>query len=90
MEIERVRKLSKIQVVIRKRPLSKKELRLGHTDIVEAIGGDTLVIREQKVKVDMTKYVEENFFTFDRIFSESSTNQQVFVGSIQDNIEFVF
>lgn len=90
MEIERVRKLSKIQVIIRKRPLNQKETKGGQSDIVEVIDQDTLVIREQKVKVDMTKYIEENYFTFDKVFDELSTNQQVFLGSIQENIEFVF
>lgn len=65
MDIERTRKLSKIQVVIRKRPLNAKEIKNGQNDIVDVLSQDTLVIKEQKVKVDMTKYIEENYFTFD-------------------------
>jgi kinesin family protein 2/24 len=65
MDIERNRKLSKIQVVIRKRPLNAKEIKNGQSDIVEVQSQDTLVIKEQKVKVDMTKYIEENYFNFD-------------------------
>lgn len=74
MEVDRIRKLSKIQVVIRKRPMNAKEVKNGQQDIVEVISQDTLVIKEQKVKVDMTKYVEENYFTFDHVFDERSSN----------------
>ena len=49
-----------------------------------------MVIKEHKVKVDMTKYIEENYFTFDRIFDEYSTNEEVYEDSIQNLIEFVF
>lgn len=41
-----------------------------------------MVIKEHKVKVDMTKYIEENYFTFDRIFDEYSTNEEVYEDSI--------
>lgn len=74
MDIERTRKLSKIQVVIRKRPLNAKEIKNGQNDIVDVLSQDTLVIKEQKVKVDMTKYIEENYFTFDWVFDESQSN----------------
>ena len=74
MDIERNRKLSKIQVVIRKRPLNAKEIKNGQSDIVEVQSQDTLVIKEQKVKVDMTKYIEENYFNFDWVFDESQSN----------------
>lgn len=70
--------------------MNAKETKQGQNDIVEVIDSDTLVIKEQKVKVDMTKYIEENYFTFDRVFDDCSTNQQVFSGSISENIEFVF
>ena len=30
-----------------------------------------------RTKVDLTKYIEEHAFNFDRAFDETSTNQQV-------------
>ena len=37
MEIEKPRKLSKILVCIRKRPLTKSELKKGYRDIIEVV-----------------------------------------------------
>jgi len=38
----------KIRVVIRKRPLSKKELQKGDVDIIDIRGPQTVVVRETK------------------------------------------
>ena len=38
----------KIRVVIRKRPLSKKEVGRGEHDAVEVVGQQAVVVREQK------------------------------------------
>ena len=37
MEIEKPRKISKILVCIRKRPLTKKEIKKGYKDIIEVV-----------------------------------------------------
>ena len=33
--------------------------------------------RKYRTKVDLTKYIEEHNFNFDRAFDENTTNQQV-------------
>lgn len=40
--------IPKIRVIIRKRPLGKKELQKGDTDIVDIRGTQTAVVRETK------------------------------------------
>jgi len=48
----------KISVVIRKRPLGKKEIAKGDVDIIDVRSSSTLVVKEMKTKVDLTKFVE--------------------------------
>ncbi|KAJ2241186.1 hypothetical protein GGI13_007426, partial [Coemansia sp. RSA 455] len=68
----------KIRVCVRKRPLSTKEKDRGDKDIVVATGARSLSVMEPKVKVDLTKYIEESRFVFDEVFSENATNTQVY------------
>lgn len=51
---------SKIQVVIRKRPLTGKEVQKKLEDIIDIMSYDTLHIKEKKIKVDLTKYTEKH------------------------------
>jgi len=80
----------KIRVIIRKRPLGKKELQKNDTDILEAKGPQTLAVRETKVKVDLTKYIEEHIFNFDRVFDETATNQQIYLETVRPLVESAF
>lgn len=51
----------KIKVVVRKRPISRKERERGDEDMVEVSrGGACVIVNETKVKVDLTKYVERH------------------------------
>ena len=60
--------------MIRKRPLNKKETARNDTDIIQVISQDQIVVREEKVKVDLTKFIEETNFTFDSAFDETANN----------------
>lgn len=51
---------SKIQVVIRKRPLTSREEKKNLEDIIDILSYDTLHIKERKMKVDLTKYTEKH------------------------------
>ena len=57
--------IPKIRVIVRKRPLGKKEIAKNDTDVVDIRNNKKVVVKELKVKVDLTKYVEENAFNFD-------------------------
>ena len=78
MNYEDHKKISKIKVVIRKRPPNNRECAQNDIDIVETKGNDTVIIKELKTKVDLTKYIEEHHFIFDRVYNENFTNQQIY------------
>ncbi|CAD8089569.1 unnamed protein product [Paramecium sonneborni] len=67
----------KIIVAVRKRPLSKKESKEGQKDIVE-VQGNTVIVREPRVKVDLTKFIEEFNFNFDAAFDQQYTNEDLY------------
>ena len=70
--------LPKISVAIRKRPLTRKELNRNESDIVEIVNEKDLVLKELRVKVDMSKYIEEHEFTFDGSFSDNESNEDLY------------
>lgn len=66
---------SKISVLIRKRPLNKKEINKSDHDIIEIPNPYKIIVRETKLKVDLTKYIEQHNFNFDMAFNENTTNE---------------
>lgn len=68
----------KIKVLIRKRPLNRRESQKNEADIIEIRDPQSIVVRENKNKVDLTKYIEEHNFVFDGAFDQFATNQKVF------------
>ena len=80
----------KIQVIVRKRPLNSKELSKGDTDILQITSSDTLLVREQKLKVDLTKFIEEHHFTFDGVYNEQTSNQSLYTSAVQPIIQAAF
>ncbi|OMJ83567.1 hypothetical protein SteCoe_15476 [Stentor coeruleus] len=85
-----VEKDQKIQVIVRKRPLNSKEINKGDQDILQRSSADTLIVREQKLKVDLTKYIEEHHFTFDGVYNEDTTNQELYTSAIQPIVQASF
>ncbi|CAK9154608.1 unnamed protein product [Ilex paraguariensis] len=69
---------AKIKVVVRKRPLNRKEIAKKEDDIV-SIAPDTnsLTVHETKLKVDLTEYVEKHEFCFDAVMNEDVSNDEV-------------
>jgi len=70
--------LPKIRVVVRKRPLNRREVNKSDPDILRVESDNSMVVREVKTKVDMSKYIEEHKFTFDNCFGEESTNEEIY------------
>lgn len=70
--------LPKIQVIIRKRPLNSKELKKNDKDIIDIYDHKELYVQEQKIKVDLTKYVEEHCFIYDNAYDEKISNQDIY------------
>lgn len=87
-------------VIVRKRPLGKKEIARGEGDIVEVRDNSTVVVKEIKFvqlfdhtnrqKVDLTKFVEEHNFNFDLVFDQTTTNEQLYSTAVRPIIEAAF
>ena len=64
-------KISKIRVIVRKRPANHREFSQNDIDIIGTEGKNIIVVKELKNKVDLTKYIEEHRYTFDRAYNEN-------------------
>ena len=82
--------IPKIRVIVRKRPLSRKELSKSDQDVVDIRNNRQVVVKELKVKVDLTKYIEEHAFNFDLVFDETITNEQIYLQTVRPMIEAAF
>ena len=80
---------SKIFVVVRKRPLSKKEQANGEIDNISCINPN-ITVHECKIKVDgITKYLEDHQFYFDNTFSENETTEEIYDYTVGPMIDMV-
>jgi kinesin family protein 2/24 len=61
-----------LKVVVRKRPAWE-----GEEDCVGVVGG-RVVVRENKVKVDLTKYVKDHVFLYDDAFGDEATTGDLY------------
>ncbi|KAF5932116.1 hypothetical protein HYC85_028287 [Camellia sinensis] len=75
---EKASNVAKIKVVVRKRPLNKKELAKNEDDIITIESrSSSLTVHETKLKVDLTEYVEKHEFVFDAVLNEEVSNDEV-------------
>ncbi|GLT32494.1 hypothetical protein SLA2020_071590 [Shorea laevis] len=81
--------VAKIKVVVRKRPLNKKELARKEDDIV-TVSDNSLTVHEPKLKVDLTAYVEKHEFCFDAVLDENVTNDEVYRVTVEPIIPTIF
>ncbi|XP_054806735.1 kinesin-like protein KIN-13A isoform X2 [Prosopis cineraria] len=82
--------VAKIKVVVRKRPLNKKELAKKEEDIVTVNDQACLTVHEPKLKVDLTAYVEKHEFCFDAVLDEQVTNDEVYQVTVEPIIPTIF
>ncbi|PPS16635.1 hypothetical protein GOBAR_AA03926 [Gossypium barbadense] len=81
--------VAKIKVVVRKRPLNKKEISRKEDDIV-TVSENALTVHEPKLKVDLTAYVEKHEFCFDAVLDEHVTNDEVYRETVEPIIPIIF
>ncbi|XP_057454302.1 kinesin-like protein KIN-13B [Lotus japonicus] len=81
--------VAKIKVVVRKRPLNKKELAKNEEDIIEAVS-NSLTVHETKLKVDLTQYLEKHEFVFDAVLNEEVTNDEVYRETVEPIVPIIF
>ncbi|KAK6913769.1 Kinesin motor domain, partial [Dillenia turbinata] len=89
-ENTRENNVAKIKVVVRKRPLNKKELAKREDDIVTVYDNAYLTVHEPKLKVDLTAYVEKHEFCFDAVLDENVTNDEVYQTTVEPIIPTIF
>ncbi|XP_019180887.1 PREDICTED: kinesin-like protein KIN-13A [Ipomoea nil] len=83
--------VAKIKVVVRKRPLNKKEVSRKEDDIVTVSSDNScLAVHEPKLKVDLTAYVEKHEFCFDAVLDEHVTNDEVYRVTVEPIIPIIF
>ncbi|XP_042035635.1 kinesin-like protein KIN-13B isoform X2 [Salvia splendens] len=81
--------VAKIKVVVRKRPLNKRELAKNDEDIIET-SSNSLVVHETKLKVDLTEYQEKHEFVFDAVLNEEVSNDEVYRETVEPIIPIIF
>ncbi|KAK4477865.1 hypothetical protein RD792_017128 [Penstemon davidsonii] len=82
--------VAKIKVVVRKRPLNKKEVSRKEDDIVTVCDDSYLAVHEPKLKVDLTAYVEKHEFCFDAVLDQHVTNDEVYRNTVEPIIPTIF
>jgi len=80
----------RICVCVRKRPLNKKEKKNKTVDVVTLPSMDHILVHEPKLKVDLTKYLENHQFRFDYTFDERINNNTVYKFTAQPLVRTIF
>ncbi|KAG4388523.1 hypothetical protein GLYMA_09G190500v4 [Glycine max] len=86
---ERANNVAKIKVVVRKRPLNKKEIAKKEEDIIY-IDSNFLTVHERKLKVDLTEYIEKHEFVFDAVLNEDVSNDEVYAETVEPIVPLIF
>lgn len=86
------RRMSRITVVIRKRPLNANEHADGLYDILATDPDNSHIITllEPRQKVDLTRYIEKHRFTYDKVMDDRKSNRDVYEEACKPLIETVF
>ncbi|KAF8400781.1 hypothetical protein HHK36_014083 [Tetracentron sinense] len=88
---EKASSVAKIKVVVRKRPLNKRELAKKEEDIVTIKShSNYLTVHETKLKVDLTEYVEKHEFVFDAVLNEEVSNDEVYRETVEPIVPIIF
>ncbi|KAL4853994.1 Beta-adaptin-like protein C [Chlorella vulgaris] len=81
----------KIRVIVRKRPLNKKELDRGESDVLECdADASCLYLNAPRVTVDLTLNIDRHSFRFDDVFDEHVDNDQLYERAIQPLVGTAF
>ncbi|KAJ1687999.1 hypothetical protein LUZ63_019389 [Rhynchospora breviuscula] len=78
---EKLASVAKIKVVIRKRPLNKKEIAKKKEDIISIEGASNF---------DLTEYVERHEFVFDAVLDEDVSNDEVYRETVEPVVPAIF
>lgn len=80
----------RICVCVRKRPLNKQELAKKEIDVISIPSKCLLFVHEPKLKVDLTKYLENQSFCFDFAFDETASNEVLYRFTARPLVHTIF
>eukprot|EP01018_Ginkgo_biloba_P039848 Gb_21615 [translate_table: standard] len=81
----------KIKVVVRRRPLNKKEISKKEEDIITIEPNCcSLTVHETKLKVDLTAYVEKHEFVFDAVLDDHVSSDEVYRETVEPIVPAIF
>nr|XP_023410419.1 kinesin-like protein KIF2C isoform X2 [Loxodonta africana] len=80
----------RICVCVRKRPLNKQELAKKEIDVISVPSKCLLLVHEPRLKVDLTKYLENQAFCFDFAFDETASNEVVYRFTARPLVQTIF
>ncbi|VDO61088.1 unnamed protein product, partial [Onchocerca flexuosa] len=81
---------NRICVCVRKRPLNRKEIMKKEIEVITIPNRDHLIVHQPQVKVDLTKYLENQKFRFDYTFDENTSNEMVYKFTAQPLVRTIF
>ncbi|XP_068647762.1 kinesin-like protein KIN-13B [Aristolochia californica] len=88
---EKTGSVAKIKVVVRKRPLNKKEISKKEEDIISIEqSASSVTVHETKLKVDLTEYVEKHEFVFDAVLDQNVSNDEVYRETVAPIVPSIF
>lgn len=65
--------------------LGRKEV-----DVISVPSKNQLIVHEPKLKVDLTKYLENQYFRFDYVFDDTCTNELVYKFTAKPLVKTIF
>ena len=83
----------RIRVIVRKRPMSKREALESDVDVIHPLDytdHGKILVYQPKTKLDLAKEVETTSFAFDNVFSEESNNMEIYGHAVRNLIPGVF
>jgi kinesin family protein 2/24 len=80
----------RISVCVRKRPINKKEINKKDIDVITMPTKDICLVHLPKLKVDLTKYLDNQKFRFDFAFDENTPNDLVYKYTAQPLVNTIF
>uniref|UniRef100_H0X9Q2 Kinesin-like protein n=2 Tax=Otolemur garnettii TaxID=30611 RepID=H0X9Q2_OTOGA len=80
----------RICVCVRKRPLNQRETTMNDLDVITIPSNNVVMVHESKQKVDLTRYLENQTFCFDRAFDDTASNELVYQFTARPLVESIF
>lgn len=80
----------RIKVVVRKRPINRREVGAGELDVVRISSRRDVQVHEIKRKVDLTRYTDVHEFMVDDVFDETVATEEVYRHTAQPLIGNLF